>query len=141
MPPVKFVNALLLVGLLCQVAPVQPAQANEAAGMRDEASASVRLRRAGAESFPLNIIAGVTTQHQLLAVRKPRRRVALQNGMERWTFPVEPAMRGPTLVPPDAELILLIDAAGVVRKLRLYEPPLPRLAVRNTPRPPVTSPP
>lgn len=137
----KIVNALLLVGLLCQLAPVQPAQANAASGPQDQAAAAVRLRRAGAESFPLKVVAGVTTRDQLLAVRKPRRRVALQDGMERWTFPVEPAMRGPTLVPPDAELILLIDASGVVRKLRLYEPPLPRLAVRNTPRPSVMSPP
>jgi hypothetical protein len=137
---VKIVTALLFCGLLCHVAPVQPAQANEALGMQDEA-VSVRLRRADAESFPFKVIAGVTTRDQLLAVRKPRLRVALKNGAERWIFPVEPAMRGPTLVPPDAELILLLDASGVVRKLRLYEPPLPRLAVRNTPRPPVTSPP
>jgi hypothetical protein len=138
---VKIVSAFLISSVLWLAVPCHTADAGEMAGLHGSATVSVRLRRIGAEPFPIKIIEGVTTRAQLLAVRKPRRRLVLANGVESWMYPVEPSMRGPTIIPPDAELTLLLDAAGIVRKLQLHEPPLPRLALRNTPRPAVTTPP
>jgi hypothetical protein len=138
---VKIVSIFLMVGLLRMAAPCHAADAAEAAGLPADVAVSVRLRRIGAEPIPLKIVPGVTTREQLLAVRKPRRRLIFSNGIESWMYPVEPSMRGPTIIPPDAELTVVLDAAGIVRKLQLHEPPLPRLALRNTPRPMVTTPP
>ncbi len=137
----KIVTALLLAGLLCQAAPCYPTDDAGMDALHAGAAISVRLRRIGAEPFPLKIVAGVTSRDHLLAVQAPRHRQSLANGAQRWIYPVEPAMRGPTIVPPDAELTLVLDASGVVRQLRLHEPPLPRLALRNTPRPVITAPP
>jgi hypothetical protein len=138
---VKIVSVILMCTLLSMAVPCHAADTGEVASLSADAAVSVRLRRMGAEPIALIIVPGVTTRDQLLAVRQPRRRLIFSNGVESWMYPVEPTMRGPTIVPPDAELTLVFDAGGIVRKLQLHEPPLPRLALRNTPRPLATTPP
>lgn len=80
----------------------------------------------GATSQSLSVVAGRTTGAELGARAKPRRRVELPNGFESWMYAVEPAQPVPPAQegspPPKAELVVLIDPAGVVRKARVREP-------------------
>ena len=80
----------------------------------------------GGTPLALSVVAGKTTGAELGARAKPRRRVELPNGFESWMYAVEPAVPvAPAKQdgqPPKAELVVLIDPAGVVRKARVREP-------------------
>ena len=71
-----------------------------------------------ADRFDQLVVPGRTTRAQLLAAFGPTRAVHFDSGMEAWMYETD------TGAGRHAELVLLLDRDGIVRKLR-RRPPYP----------------
>lgn len=70
------------------------------------------------DRFEQLVVPGRTTRAELLAAFGPTKTVVFDSGMETWLYE-SPAGNG-----RNAELVLLLDREGIVRKMRL-RPPYP----------------